>query len=244
MRSALLLSGFPRFCNFFDSQLENLQNSEIDWFVVFWKLSEPKNHFVHPLWYDVNCEKDAVDLLLPYLPANHRIKHFEFIDPSLYFTLPKTYTRTHTSPLNVFQQFTSLKICNQRRIDSNEIYELVIRSRPDIELDRPLDLKTMYDFLKKNPNKIYTPENQRHGSHPPLCDMFAIGLPEEMNKYCNSINLFDKIYDSGIEYSQERLLQAALQRQGIDYCLHGFKIYLRTTNHVSFGRWANLKIGN
>lgn len=240
----MLLSGMPRFSVEFDSTLEYLVNSDIDVYIAFWKENSIKDPKVSPNWQEVETEQDVRDLMEPYLPERYKIKHVELVDPFDFWATPQDYTPMNSSPFNTWQQYNILKICDQRRKESGIIYDLVIRGRPDVGIDHYLDLSLILDILKKNPTTIITPDNYRCG-YPPegFCDQFAIGLPLTMTTYCEAVYYYDELYNQGIFYNPECLLQSVLDRHGIIYPKASFEVkrggYWQPIEH---GRWAELKI--
>ena len=180
MRTALLISGNPRFTENFDSQLANLHNSEIDWYVTLWQRGEFQDNRTSRNWVDVETEQEALQLVQPHLPLGHSIKSIKLLDPYDYLVMPRDYETGYFPTIFIWHQYVSLKICDQMRRASGIDYDLVIRSRPDVGLDRSTDLKFIKNVLESNPNWIVTPYNKRHGRHQQLCDQFAIGLHDKM----------------------------------------------------------------
>jgi hypothetical protein len=243
MRTALLISGLPRFSADFDSQLENLQNSEIDWYVVLWSKNIVNDPKLSSNWREVETIDDARSLIEPYMPSHHAIKHIEFLNPEEYSILPRDYQPMNSNPFNVWQQYNILKVCDQRRKESGIIYDLVIRSRPDVGLNKPLDLVWIRDQLRSFPNSIFMPDNFRFGYDPGFCDQFAVGLPYVMGVYCEAINYFDNLYEQGIYYNPECLLQTVINFHGIEYPKTGFEI--SRGGHwtpIEHGRWGQLTV--
>lgn len=243
MKTALLLSGLPRFSVDFDSQLENLSNSEFDWYVVLWSkniINDPK---LSSNWTEVTTIDHAKSLIEPYIPSGHNIRHIELLNPEEFSVLPNDYEPMNSNPFNVWQQYNILKVCDQRRKESGIIYDLVIRSRPDVGLNRKLDLQQIHEDLKLRPNSIIIPDNFRFGYTPGFCDQFAIGLPYVMGTYCEAINYFDNLYQMGVYYNPECLLQTVINMHGIEYPPSGFEI--SRGGHwtpIEHGRWAELTI--
>jgi hypothetical protein len=244
MRSALLISGNPRFTENFDLQLQNLQNSDIDWYITLWRRGESQDNRTSKNWVDVETAEHARSLIEPHLPSNHVIKHIDLLDPAQYNEMPREYDTRYIPVIFLWQQFISLKICDHARRNLGIQYDLVIRSRPDLGLDRPIFLDLAKQWLLSNPNTVITPDNQRHGITPFFCDQFAIGLPNIMEKYCDAIDLFDDMYLNGVDYNPERLMQSVLQLHKISYPVCNFNIvrderYWVITPH---GRWGELTV--
>ena len=83
-----------------------------------------------------------------------------------------------------------LKKCDLARQQSDNNYDLIIRSRPDIGIDAPLDLVQIHNFLEQNPNYLITPINRRNCG---FNDMFAVGLPNTIKTYCEAVDHIDHL---------------------------------------------------
>jgi hypothetical protein len=254
MRSALLLSGDPRFCKEFDSQLDNLKNSEIDWFVVVWKRyaesrTDGKSHWIPPSFRDISID-DARNYIESRLPYGHKLAHIELIDPIDYPPVPEHYESVLGVNINYwFYQLWILNQCDLRRQQHND-YDLIIRSRVDIGLNRPIYLDKVYETLMANKpaQLIYTPNNLRAPqgwSHVlPVNDMFAVGLPEVMKIYTDTYNLIDlptmqEYYDPNV------IISKVWSKNNIHFPHSDFEMTIRTEGVGSkyidfipnFGKW-------
>jgi hypothetical protein len=235
MKTALLLSGNARFCAEFDLQLANLQGSEVDWFVTLWDRDVQDDQYISPHWRSEN----AREKLQRNLPLGHRIANIEIVDPTSCPPLPRDYPASHCNPQAMWNQYWILKTCDNERIKQGG-YDLVIRSRPDLGVDQPINLQACLNLLRLNPNIILTPTNNRHGAAPQFCDQFAIGLPETMTVYTRVVDLFDQCYlQHGVPFNQEFILQHILNDHGISWPDTGFTVGLRRTGNIvpDFGRW-------
>jgi len=248
MRTALLLTGNPRFSKYFDTQIQNLKNSEIDWYIVFWKREPGFDPKISHNWLNIKTSKDVLNKIKPFLPSGHRIKYIELLDPSAYLELPYNYQDYYSNPINVWQQYKILQYCDHWRREL-DCYDLVVRSRTDLGLSEPIDLKLAHSCLVKTPNLIYTPNNQRNGYlvnigdyQTGFCDQFAIGLPHVMSIYCDAIDTFHDLYMEGTKYNPEYLLQTALFKRNILWPTTTFEI-LREEVHwqpIEHGIWAEI----
>lgn len=245
MKTALLLSGNPRFSADFDSQINAYKNSQVDWYIVFWNRKYGWDPKLSANWCDLKSAEDVRERLTPHLPQNHRIRHVEILDPKYYSVMPQEYVAFRSTPFNVWQQYKCLQYCDRirREIDS---YDLVIRSRTDLGLSEDIDLKIAYDCLVRDAlngyNLIYTPNNQRYGYFPNFNDQFAIGLPHVMSYYCDAIDQFDTLYLQGTKYNPEYLLQTHLSRKNIEWPETSFEI-VRNPEHwvpISHGKWEKI----
>jgi hypothetical protein len=94
----------------------------------------------------------------------------------------------------------------------------------------------------ESPNTIYIPNNQRYGYAPNFNDQFAIGLPHAMSIYANAVDHFDQMYNRGIKYNPEHLVQTHLASYGITWPPTSFEI-VRNPEHwvpIEHGKWENI----
>lgn len=241
MKTALLLTGNPRFSIDFDSQLQNLTKSAIDLYIVFWRREFGWDPKISENWCDLKSAGQVRDKLQAHLPPWYKIKFIEVLDPSVIEDIPREYETHNSTPMNVWQQYKCLQYCDlwRRELDA---YDLVIRSRTDLGLSEPIDLKLAHECLSKSPNAIYIPKNQRYGYEPYFNDQFAIGLPQTMNIYMDAVDHFDQMYNQGIKYNPEYLVQSVLSAYGIIWPPTSFEI-IRNHDHyapIEHGKWKNI----
>jgi hypothetical protein len=246
MKTALLLSGNARFCAEFDMQLDNLLNSEIDWYLVLWNRRNGDGHdrdeLMSPGWTASTVE-EARAIIEPKLPAGHRIAHIELVDPSEFPPLTKEYKHIDCNVNNLFHQYWMVKRCDQRRQESGIAYDLVIRSRPDVGIEQKIDLPDAKMFLTHNPECVITPYNHRNCGYN---DMFAIGLPDTMRTYCSSVDFIDHFnLELNVKLHSETIISAIVASHGIQWPPTDIRISLREQgvrngDHFvpDFGRWA------
>jgi len=241
MKTALLLTGNPRFSIDFDSQLYNLQNSDIKVFIFFWSRPEGLDPKISSNWCNLKNGKDVYERLLPHLPSNYKIEKCEVLNDTDISPMPNKYEPHNSTPINVWQQYKLLQYAYQS-IRQLGYFDLIIRSRTDFGLSEPIDLPLAYDCLLKSPSCIYTPKNQRYGYNPNFNDQFAIGLTHTMDIYCNSIDKFDELYKQGVKYNPEYLLQTNLTNHGITWPVTSWEI-VRDPAHwvpIEHGKWENI----
>lgn len=241
MKSALLLTGNPRFSIDFDSQLQNLTKSAIDLYIVFWCREFGWDPKISENWSNLQTAGQIRDRLKPHLPPWYKIKFIEVLDPSALEEIPRDYEPYNSTPANVWQQYKCLQYCDmwRRELDA---YDLVIRSRTDLGLSEPIDLKLAHECLMKSPNLIYIPNNQRYGYEPNFNDQFAIGLPTTMTIYADAVDHFDMLYKQGIKYNPEYLVQTVLSLYNITWPETTFEI-VRDPLHwvpIEHGKWKEI----
>jgi len=245
MRTALLISGVPRFCAEFDQQIANLTNSEIDWFVVLWNRhnndGSDRSQWISPSWTATD-DHEARSFIESKLPQGHNLAHVELVNPSEFPPLTKQYKNINCTVENLFQQYWILKKCDQRRQELGN-YDLVIRSRSDIGISPTIHLDKVYEFLKSHPNIIITPNNHRN---PWFNDMFAIGLPDTMKIYCEAVDHIDHFnLNLNVQLHSEIMISSILSAQGLVWPQTDIKVSIRevgtgkdSTFIPDFGRWA------
>ena len=241
MKTALLLTGNPRFSIDFDSQLQNLTKSSIDLYIVLWRREFGSDPKISENWSNLKSAGQVRDKIQAHLPDWYKIKFIEVLDPSAIEDAPKEYAAYLGNPANIWQQYKCLQYCDmwRRELDA---YDLVIRSRPDIGLSATIDLKLAHKCLLSSPNTIYIPNNQRNGYEPNFNDQFAIGLPHVMSIYADAVDNFDRFYDEGILYNPEYLVQTQLSKHGITWPETSFEI-VRDITHwgpIEHGKWQNI----
>jgi len=254
MRTAIMLSGWPRFHAEFDEQLENLYGSEIDWIVVFWKTTEdfyfPEAHT--PSWTEsVKNEDDAKHWLKQRMPSHHNLAHFSFIDCNEFpddYVISDYPNQVTVIPFNTFRQYYMVKKVYEASMAYGP-YDLIMRTRPDMSLSIPVHLDKIYERLKQDPMRIVIPSNDRQGD---FNDLFAIGLPETMQIYSTVVDYFNKMYfDYNVTFHTENLVLHALKYKGVHWMDDGYIANVRKKGkfltplwtqgvkyyEADFGRW-------
>lgn len=202
MKTALLLSGEPRFCADFDVQLKNLANSEIHWYVALWKkdytdapgdYTHPTNlqsnyvdRFISPLWRNAHSLEETANIIRNRLPQGHFLSAVTLIDPDDFNKeVPQSELLGADSyPSRTLRQWYMVKKSWELLAENGGEYDLVLKSRPDLGLSPTVDLKSIYDSLIVKQNTLigewYKPRNPN--------DMWAIGLQKDMQTYCNVLD--------------------------------------------------------
>lgn len=216
LRTALLMSGLPRFRADTDTLIFNLQNADvIDWYVSFWKHKPAACSEYDAAWQGLSAEEIVAEIHTR-LPSNHRIRFFEWVDPAGMPPMPRDYPPFYNIPINCWQQYSILKRVNQAKLqaekDQGWNYDLIVRGRADAGSDRPLDLKKIYDSIKDE--ELHMPNNQRQGSLQ-FCDHWAIGKSKSINALAAVVDQFDTEYQRGCPYNAEIMIGNILSRQGI-----------------------------
>lgn len=248
MKTALLLSGNPRFSADFDSQLENLQGSNIDVFIVFWSRPYGVDPKLSANWCNLVDGTEIIEKLSKHLPDRYVIRHAEVVTETKFNPLPFNYESYYSTPVNVWQQYNILKYCDSLRASADQ-YDLVIRSRTDLGLNEVINLPLALATLQKYPNCIFIPNNQRYGYEidfqyykTGFNDQFAIGLPDTMSLYTNAVDYFDRLYHSGIKYNPEFLVQTYLYQNGVSWPPTSWEIVRDPAHYVPIqhGKWSNV----
>ena len=239
-RAALLLSGNARWCADFDRQITNLTGATVDWYVLLWRRAHDEDTRISPNWSS-KTDQEAREFIEQRLPPHHSLKLLDWIDPETAPNPPRDYPPFYSHPLNFYQQYWILRELG-RRVPMD--YDLWIRSRPDIGLDRALDLTAIRALCERHPGLLILPGNERRGPSN-FCDQFAIGQPDRVKIYTEVLEDFDRVFNEGTLYNPEYIVGRSLADQGLFWPATQFNIELRQQGqhvpghfHPLFGRWA------
>jgi hypothetical protein len=237
MKTALLISGNARFNSYFDIQLSNLKNSEVDVYCVLWNRTAEDDRYISPTWNPKN-ESEARSIIEPKLPENFNLVHIELVDPAVAPIPNKIYKEHWCNTKNLWNQYWILKLCEQRLQESKGLYDLVIRSRPDLSIDRSLNLEELKVKLDQNPNQIIISKNRYGGN---FNDQFAIGTQDAIHKYCQAIDHFDRCYtEKHTLWNPEHLMSQVITDFELSWPVEDFTVGLRMHGNdqpTDFGRW-------
>ena len=260
MKTALLLSGWPRFHAEFDEQLSNLKGSDIDWIVVLWQnypqdVDFTLNACLTPSWTSrVETEQDARAWLRERMPPGHNLAHFSYRDWNdfpPYMIGDYANQGPGTNPEAIFRQYWMLKQANEASKQTAP-YDLVIRSRQDLGVATEMPLDQIHQELLADPMRIVTPSNHRQGYQQSFNDQFAIGLPSAIDIYAGAVDYFNEFYfQKGVVMHPENIISHVIHAQGLHWNATECVVNLRTrgrylTPHFvrgqryyepDFGRW-------
>ena len=227
MKTALLLSGDPRFCADFDNQLKKLANSEIHWYVAFWGKEYPNpeewymDRFVSPLWRNCPSLEEAAELIKCRLPKGHTLSAVELVDFDRFkFEIPRAeYLGIESYPGRTLCQWYMVKKSWELLANSGNTYDLVFKSRPDIDFSPVIDLQAVYNNLIKKNNTLISEFHKPAKPWQPV-DIWAIGLQKDMEKYCKA---FDHITVSEPDpnYDPEEVMWTIWHNQGLSFERNG-----------------------
>lgn len=247
MRVAATISGQPRFTKEFDLFLENLVDyDQVDWFVYLWNNFEEKER-VPPFmnnpdnWNESTVRKRFEE----NLPPGHRVVYFGIHEAQPYtVTRPLNLTQWTYAP-GVWFMHLGLKLVTEIREKYEEEhgkYDVVIRARPEVTVDRPLSLREIDAVLKQHPNVLITSANHRLGLiGRGVSEAIFIGNSDTMSVTCK---MFDKLFeynDLGVPYHPETLTSYHLSVNNIDTPMTDFNISFRAIKmpdgSPDWGRW-------
>ena len=250
MKVAALISGEPRFCEEFDHFLLNLSGyTKIDWFILLWENNKDGHYnglkLVAPYWEEIERES-AFYKIQNNLPEFNNLVKLSIIDKEqfrLNFEVKNKAGETH-APSSWFM-FKGLQEVNKIQETYPETYDLVIRARPDISLDKSLDLTNIKHILDSNPRSIVVPNNHWNGYSKKINDMMAIANPEVMKIYCQTVDTLVSLQEEGNIYHPETMLAEHLARSGVNVIKGDFGNGLRHLGanndqgiyQSKFGRW-------
>ena len=258
MRIAVLIQGEPRFCKEFDFFLERLTGySQADYFVSIWKQSQPISNYwrsrqsilVADPWTNVDYSW-AETKIKENLPSNSYLAHLELVDQTALSFPEITNHDTVTNIQNLWKMLYSLHRVNQLKkaheVEWNFVYDLVIRTRPDLMLHNIVDLSTIKPQLDNHPNMLAMPDNTRCGYGKHSSDLMAIGSSNTIDQYCDLYLKAEEYHNNGLMFHPETLLSHHLDQCGIVFdSRFGYQIdirhlgqYIDSEKYISnFGRW-------
>jgi hypothetical protein len=234
MKTAVLLSGDPRFNLEFDIQAQNLINSEVDWYMVFWykdynfpeatpgSFWEYQRNTYSPLFKSPYDLARAREIIEPRLPKHHRLAHLEILDPagfkpdySRFKQLPEP-----DLPYPILCNWHLVKKCWEVMNSTGKEYQLVFRSRPDLAIysrgpqgqSQPVDLQEVYQTLinTNNPNILISEIRNAMRA----LDVWAMGLPEAMSKYCSVVDYIEHFnVNLDFPFDPEQIVNEIWRRQ-------------------------------
>ena len=243
MKVAIMVSGLPRFTENFDILLENLQHyNQIDWFFYLWKSNHQYDPRISPNW--CNNRSDLYRRLVSYMPSNNFVASVQLADMPVFDESKKYNTMEVANPLRVWTMYCGIKSVNRIR-EQHEIshgkYDLVIRTRVDGMIDRPIYLDRAKEWLMRQPfETLIIPANGRLGFVPfgqtlnPVNDNFAIGESCTMSTYSRVLDYIDQYTEEGIPMTAESMLGYHLLKNNIQTPESSFEYHIGIGN---FGRW-------
>jgi len=264
MRIAIIIHGEPRFCEEFNTLINQVKNIEqVDWFFYMWSNTEQQSDaevaelraqlqyphskgytLVAPNWCDVNRDW-AMEKLRSNIPAHHNIVRAEFVDHrGLTFDPPATDNYAHEIQIdNVCKSWYSLHQVDlyrqQHETEHNFKYDAVIRSRADVAVTSELDFQSMIGLFATDKTIVLIPNNRCCGyDGVGFCDLFAVGSSEAMTVYSDCINQAWEHNRNGVKFHGETMLARHLTNNDIRYTVHNFSVEIR---HL--GKWHSTTTG-
>ena len=253
-RVAVLISGQPRFGRTTTELMKTafVNFDRVDWFFSLWRstpLFQPTPWgiwgVIPPGWENINVNW-AIDKIMQHMPGNQFLQSFELLDVD-------NLEMKYTSKQSVFHQFYSIHKTDILRQNFEKsqgfTYDYVIRIRPDIIFDRPINIEHI-------PTKcIGIVDNRHSGEGNYSCnDFYAIGGSKDMGTYCNLFNYL-QIYNQiktvenpELSYTEhpETCLGYHCTYHGLKFIKQGINAVLRPYGSVDnqnnflndFGTWG------
>jgi uridine kinase len=214
MRVALLISGYLRN---YEINIKNLKEKLFPQFEVV-------DTFLH-----ITKNENQEDKYLNLIDEKEDIQNItKLLNPISTLIEDNVFFHTNKQINDIINQWGKLYKLNQlKKIyekSINKDYDLVIRYRPDIFLESHLEKKDLLNLKKIiipsdskiDKSKLLNPEDEY------ICDAFAFGGSEEMNKY---FDIFENIEEIISDYGfvSETFLKKYLDNNSIDYELKNIK---------------------
>jgi hypothetical protein len=250
VKIAVLISGSPRFCKEFDTLIDQLSSHDVDWYFHLW--SKTPGEFdsygmklVADPWRDIN-EQWALEKIRSNLPTHHRIKGFKLEDSSS-VKIPAIRNIVEAYPERAWPMFYGFYQVDLLRQELNEEYDLVVRTRNDVEIRNKIDFQEIKCLLDVKPEMVFTANNNRFGKHHILInDFIAISSTKNIQIYCDTVNHILNYIDQGRIFHPETLLVIHLaEKNNLEITYMNFDVHIRSMGYLKdevyysdFGRWA------
>lgn len=249
MRIAGILSGDPRFCKEFDTQLESVKDTSIDWYIAIWKRDYNSNahwryKLVSPFWKGDYTLDSASEFIQKRLPNNHRLADLIIVDDTEFNPKTDHYRQLHIEPYPILCQWYMVKRAWELIQKSNVNYDVVFKSRMDMALTPSINFVDIYNRIKDNPGNIIS-ERRAHNMY--AFDGWAIGLYESMKKYCQAIDYIEHFnVNLNHEFDPERIVNSIWNSFGLTLVGSDIKNSIRQTGtgknwlpeyDPNFGSW-------
>lgn len=246
MKTAILISGRPRFTREFDDFLNSLTNyDQLDWYFLLWNSTHEQDVRIPP---NMPHELEAIrEYISSRLPANSNIAYLNSADQPAFVDDGQFKLTPWSIAQNIWTMYYGIKLVNDVR-EQNGPYDLVIRTRPDIGITEKLDLRAIHAHLSTQPPTVLMPDNHRHSMiGTPVNDLFAIGLPDIMSTYSRAFDSIPSMNQRNLPFHGETVLSYHLRENNIAVPLPNFHSVMRYYTHngqpwvddssTDFGRW-------
>jgi len=214
MNIALLYSGLPRWDRAVlqtqASLLQRPKGSRLEVYLAMW----------HVPGFDYSViDNDILEVFGVRPVVSHLIDGYEPVIPH------DAGWPVETKPANVYKMYRAIQYVNRERMAhvraSGQPHDVVVRSRPDLTPDKPVDL-AMYAQVAQACLVLPRNGHWRGG----YCDQFAIGNAAQMDHYADMHDQLDSYIQAGQVLHPERLLRHHLSERGCSVVLGDFEVNL------------------
>jgi hypothetical protein len=249
VKIAVLVPGSPRFSKEFDTLVSQLIPHEVDWYFYLWKETPGETDsygmkLVAPNWRNIDPNW-ALEKIRSNLPAHHRIKGFKLEDQNS-IEIPHLDHLVEVYPERAWPMFYSFYQVDLLRQETKEEYDLVIRTRCDIEIRNQINFEALKFQLAFEPDSVFTADNNKFGKFNILInDFFAISSTKNIEIYCNAVNHILEYNREGHIFHPETVLVLHLIKNNLQVSYVNFDVHIRSMGyeingvyHSDFGQWA------
>jgi hypothetical protein len=149
------------------------------------------------------------DLSIPNISHEIVKEHQSFYDTSVLQSFCSR-TRPEVVVENCINMFYKVKRCNDLKKQYENIhnfkYDIVVRLRTDTPFRSPLS-------FSEDKDKIFIPANLDYGG---VCDQFAYGCSELMDKFCDLFTNIKQYFDEGCLFHPETIVKYHCDKVGLD----------------------------
>lgn len=260
MRTAILLTGEPRFCREFDIFLDQLKGSDsVDWFIVTWQDNQAvsdyqgtqRSQLIPQPWIRPQYEQVKAQFQR-YLPPGHRLRVLELVDQHRLVFPDTVPANARVNTRNVWLQYWAIRQADLARqaaeLEDQCNYHVVVRARADILSYSEIDLGHCWNLLSASEHSVIMPDNYRSEYGQGVSDILLIAGPKAMARISHCYDLIPYMLKEGAEFHPEELLKYYLTMTNLRILSAGIRIDLRLLGqrvtdqhyHSLFGRWDQL----
>lgn len=191
------------------SQLRLPAGARVDVFIGLWREDDPGCDCDHKHQLQA-IPADALDIF----GSNASLFLLSDFEPNI---PPQARTEPGgATPASIYRMHRAIDFANEMRVkheaEHRRQYDVVIRSRPDLIVTRPIDIARHAPLLA---HCMVLPFNDKDDGECGVNDQFAIGNPADMNHYSALYDKLNAYVLHGAALHSQRLLQRHLEEGGI-----------------------------
>jgi SAM-dependent methyltransferase len=225
VKAALCISGHLRTfeANYQSVKTNILDRMDCDVFIHTWDILGMSYR-----WLDANLHVIDTNALTEKIQAMYKPKALVIEKTRMLPVKPIMHQRVidHRDVPGILSMFYKIEECNKLKkeyeIANNMKYDCVIRFRGDLFVEHQIPIGE-----NTNLNHLYIP---MYGNFNGICDQFAFGNSEVMDKYSSIYTNLEKYLIAGAPMHPERMMQYHIQAQGLSVVKTNFRYLIKRAN--------------